>query len=741
MKAGVTLKGAGREDTILKQTVEGVSGLKIYAADGELSAAAVENLTLTGVYGKNSSSSNEPGVWMAGGRMSYCIVSNNVAPTLYSYYGAGIHIAGENVKIDHSLILKNKHTLRGNGGGICVGSKLTTKPVIDTCLIADNGSPSANPQGAGAGIYCSSPTILVNCTIAGNLTSHTENTRKDGGGAYFNATCYVTNCILSGNQALNGIEDGKPNWGGTTPVGSNNFFGDGSATFGDNVHSGVTVSFNDAANGDYTLKATSGAVGNGFWYDGISEDLEGTARTSPADIGCYVYDASKEPFSCPAVMLATEAFVDQPVGFEATVVNPPAGAELHYEWTLTNQFDGVVTLSSDSASPTETIPSAGFYTVALKVTDSVSGQSAVSAAEGTLHIAVRTNYVTSVSGATAVYPYDTPAKAATCFNTALAETIDGSTIIVDAGEHQLTDTVDLAEGVKVLGAGESRTILKAKASSRAIHMHHVDALVQDLAVTGGATAPGSGVFIDGTGGTVRRCRLYGNTSRQQNGSGDALQLGSTGALVENCIITNNSGTIIGGGDSSIIEVGSGILRNSLIAGNYCNYKNETEKIDCAVVGVGSAGTVENCTIVDSTIIGKSTQSVALQLENGATVRNTIVASNVVANSTQEQTDYISIPNWSSKTASSALTTVSNCAIGDGCSTLGKNPVDGAKIAFVDSANKDWRIKTASSCRGKGINSDWMTTAVDVAGEPRIKGRKVDIGCYEADLPGTVIIFR
>ena len=45
--------------------------------------------------------------------------------------------------------------------------------------------------------------------------------------------------------------------------------------------------------------------------------------------------------------------------------------------------------------------------------------------------------------------------------------------------------------------------------------------------------------------------------------------------------------------------------------------------------------------------------------------------------------------------------------------------------------------------GKGGAADWMADATDLAGRPRLRNGKVDVGCYECWLnpPGFTIDFK
>ena len=55
---------------------------------------------------------------------------------------------------------------------------------------------------------------------------------------------------------------------------------------------------------------------------------------------------------------------------------------------------------------------------------------------------------------------------------------------------------------------------------------------------------------------------------------------------------------------------------------------------------------------------------------------------------------------------------------------------------------DCRLGRGSPCINAGRYPTWMDDALDVAGQPRILNRVVDIGAYENPLPGgTLMILR
>ena len=67
----------------------------------------------------------------------------------------------------------------------------------------------------------------------------------------------------------------------------------------------------------------------------------------------------------------------------------------------------------------------------------------------------------------------------------------------------------------------------------------------------------------------------------------------------------------------------------------------------------------------------------------------------------------------------------------GSGNLGANP------RFVDTNAANYRLQANSPCVNTGTNADWMDTAFDLDGKPRIRYGRVDMGCYEVIYRGTI----
>ena len=92
------------------------------------------------------------------------------------------------------------------------------------------------------------------------------------------------------------------------------------------------------------------------------------------------------------------------------------------------------------------------------------------------------------------------------------------------------------------------------------------------------------------------------------------------------------------------------------------------------------------------------------------------------------------------------------ALADGSLSMEQTPA-AALERPRDAANGDWSIRHSSSCRDRGKMLDWMATAADLAGNPRVvtEGKPLavnpaalpDIGCYEnqEETAGSLLLLR
>jgi hypothetical protein len=215
-------------------------------------------------------------------------------------------------------------------------------------------------------------------------------------------------------------------------------------------------------------------------------------------------------------------------------------------------------------------------------------------------------------------------------------------------------------------------------------------------------------YIDGSG--VRRV-VKGTASSTQNSwtehtlllEGFTIQNGKHSGpggvayvKLRNCILSNNIAL-----NMTAVSYAAH-MENCLIVGNVAS--NASHKTD----GILFAKTdLINCTVVGNKCLFADGANVM----NGGSFANCVVYGN----------------EFGSTLLSQSGTTASHTSFeyplqGEGNIILSTSP-------FADAANGDYRLRADSSCIDAGA-SGYATCASDIAGNPRIKGRSIDMGCYE-----------
>jgi hypothetical protein len=208
MKSGVTLRGAGKDATIID--AQGL-GRGIYVA--AVSDVRIENLQVRGAYAALFGA----GILFYGGALSNVEASDltvtaNGDGGIILYLGAsavlrridflnntGKRGAGLSVE-DGADVACYDSNFSGNscpfGGGILVMGEASTA-LIDGCVLDGNDSNGANNFGGGILVSGAAATI-TNCEIRNNTAN------GSGGGVAFagGASGGMSNCLITGNQAM-----------------------------------------------------------------------------------------------------------------------------------------------------------------------------------------------------------------------------------------------------------------------------------------------------------------------------------------------------------------------------------------------------------------------------------------------------------------------------------------------------------------------------------------------------------
>ncbi len=381
-----------------------------------------------------------------------------------------------------------------------------------------------------------------------------------------------------------------------------------------------------------------------------------------------------------------------------------------------------------------------------------------------------TRYVNPASPAPSP-PYTSWATAATTIQDAVDEAVGGDTVMVTNGHYLLSAEILVETNMTIRSVnGPSSTIVDGQGSVRCFNLGNHASVISGLTITNGGTALVDGGGIHCTGsmpvitncliignigyngggvrqGTVRHCTISLNHAQFGGGihggsaynctvisnSADYYGGGMASGIASNCtIISNSAGFGAGGGlyfttaDNCIISGNSvtsgsgggmsqGTANNCILSGNnassYGGGMYQTPANSCLIYGNHAnsrgggmyGGTANNCTLVDNTS-GRGGG-----IESGS-ANNSILWDNMATIG----------PNFNSTLLSFSCSPDA---------THGANGNITNAPLFVDEANDNYHLLSGSPCINAGMNS-YVTTGVDLDGNPRISDAIVDMGAYE-----------
>jgi hypothetical protein len=270
----------------------------------------------------------------------------------------------------------------------------------------------------------------------------------------------------------------------------------------------------------------------------------------------------------------------------------------------------------------------------------------------------------------------------------------------------------------------------------------------------GGVAGGYAHGIGKTSAIGCRFTLNGSTANGDSQNSDFIGcefIGNglyTARLVQNCRIYGISNTVhmidnVRYGPAELspgyVFTDVGTIRNSLIT--ECSILRDSNP--ACFYSAGTSLLVENCTIADNFF----TFTLRGFKEYAAKTSNVVFVNTVFSNNRRGQNEVLDLTGY--EAGRYALT---NCMLGvrhltqaegfsDSCTRelgAGWNP------KFAGEGEHPYTPKRSSPLQGRGIRLDWMgVDTVDLAGLARITQGRVDIGCYQQQLPpfGAYILVR
>ena len=688
---GVQVLGAGRETTVLRAAGKGYP-----VVDLDHPEAVLAKVTITG--GQNINCGGGFLIGPDGGTIRDSMIVDNKTTGYQARGGGGVMEAGTLLRC---IVKRNRFTSYGN---IYAGGVWQKGETIDNCLITENVSSTT-----AGGIYRDNG-VIRNSTIAGNIA------HSACGGLLVNGNGRkgdVVNCIITGNLCPRDTSIGSPDWScwGTardcfqncaTPV-----------AIGTNCVT-APVEFVNPENGDYRLRAYSPCVNAGRAIPGGSElDVAGNPRTEGAAIDIGAHELGESVLSCEISATPAKIFKGEKVVLEAHLIGDTGEEPISYDWTLKAPDGRTETFSGKTM--TKTLSTYGVYGISLAVT--CGAETVTATRTNDLCVLPATSYVVVAGSNTPAYPYATPETAANDVATAIAAAKDGATILVAEGVYALPAALQIDKPVHLLGPkGHKTTILRQTADERVLVLNQADAIVEGFTMTGARMnendqSYGAGVYIGAKGGTVRNCRITGNSAKSWHTRGVGLAMIGDQGLVSHCIIDHNQAPLDPTGGGAYLH--GGLMDNCLVYGNKATYS--------AGVHLCDGASLQNCTITKNTV--KTTTGGLGANGNGkSSVLNCIIVGNEAPNDSS-----VGKPEWSGGNSGGTIRhchTGAAAPIGTDCAA---GPTD-----FVDFANDDFHLLASSACIEKGENAEGIA-ATDLDGRQRVSGASVDIGCYEYDL--------
>ena len=740
----------------------GSPGAGVYMMGGTFTNCRVTACTGTANYYGGSGA----GVYMCGGRFIDCLIDRNTF-TGDIVAGLGFYMQGGESLIDRTWVVSNSLPIAslGDGSGWASaiymnGGQVRNAVVADNSVDVIRGWSPGNARRVAPGIRMDrgavENTLIYRNGTTGSAPHPIPGVSRSGG--------TVRNCIF--------LENGELNGGIVT-----DYVGSVSALI--NCCTTIAESTGAVAPGPeaFTFE-TPGAYprimmgstlidagdGSSAWMQAAGIlDLARTNRVSGTgiDIGPFEYRAP--PFAC---LFQADAY-DGLSHLDTTLVASTEGGEgtITYAWYVNDE--GTPRASgADQSTFHLVLDTVGTTTVRLVATDASSGRTA----EWTRVFTVSPKTLYVVKGnAGAAAPYGTWAKAAADIAAAVSAAVAGAEVVVSNETYAPATTLKIDKPITVRGATGNfgDVVITGSGQRLVVHLANTGAVLSGVTVRDGAKGDYTGgIWVDG-GGCVTNCRVtacsmnswrsgygYGGCAIQNtdgtvvdtvidgiryDGWVSGMGLGITGdrALVDRCVITNVAHT--GGAKyyvGAAVYIDSGTLRNSLIAWNRNESKDETS-LDAMGVHVGG-GMLESCTVVQNLALHTNSIGAIAGVYCGANgrVRNCLIADNGCITNGASVTTFDPVNDCNGTLANYSFCCTSTELAGEG------NVAFQAGAYTWNDEKKRLGLPTRSVCIGAGANQEWMRGATDLHGSKRVFGTRIDIGCLECQRSaGSVISIR
>jgi hypothetical protein len=274
--------------------------------------------------------------------------------------------------------------------------------------------------------------------------------------------------------------------------------------------------------------------------------------------------------------------------------------------------------------------------------------------------------------------------------------------------------------------------------------------VSELTLTGGYVTNsgfGGGILLSACGGVVSGCIISNNTVAPVSGEADGggIYAGYSSLLFDNCLVKSNAATIGASYGGGIYMDGYTTMTvlNSVIANNRCTGSSRYGGGVYGYYTYSGYSLLRNCLVVGNTTTngaGTSGTGDGLQFYGAAFLENCTVANNAGQGIDRQHGGFtVTVTNsiiWgngddiydSQGGGSNVKLGWSDIEDGDSNGVNGCISVD---PRFVNTNAANYHLVGGSPCLNTGTNQVWMGVAIDLDGNKRLAGARVDMGAYEA----------
>ena len=265
-------------------------------------------------------------------------------------------------------------------------------------------------------------------------------------------------------------------------------------------------------------------------------------------------------------------------------------------------------------------------------------------------------------------------------------------------------------------------------------MNNADGRIENITIENGCVKNQFGGNLRLVTGVVSNCVIRGGLAVADNGNagGAGVELAGAGILTH-CVISNNtvrgssnSGSYAGGAITVQYNAKNGRVSNCLVAYNTYETSGDAKAGAAGIRFCGSNDNmaIENCTIATNTVVGSlADDSAGIYCTTWyGRLRNNIIVGNYETGKS----------SWTS-----AKIDLDHC-------TYVNNLDDATAFSiFKDFANGDFTLAIGSAAQDAGTtNSLALLPSVDLAGNPRIYSKAIDVGCYECQKKlGFAVVIR